>query len=413
MAKLAINGGKPVRARSKRWPEWPVSDAADAKRLARIASSNRWSYDGPVEWDFAGKFAAYAGAKHGLCVANGTVAIQLALEALDIGAYDEVIVPGLTWQATAAACIDINAVPVLVDVESDTWCMDVMALEAAITPRTKAVIVVHLYGCMADLAAIQEVCRKHSLYLIEDCAHQHGSFWKGKGVGSLGDAGCFSFQETKVVSSGEGGFVTCKNSTLFERLYSLRNCGRGYRDNMRHSVQSGNYRLTEFQAGILIGGLKRLDRQVKRRDRNAQYLNEKLAEIPGIEPMRRRKEVTQQSYFNFAFRIRNEDLGGVSNAQIGEALNAELHVRDDGFTRPYEPLNACALYKPHSKPRHRLNGVYWKEIDPTRFHLPMCRDAHERSGVVVHHHALMGTKQDMDDIARAVAKVVENVGEIR
>lgn len=412
MGKLAINGGKAVRPRSRGWPEWPVSDAADAKRLAKIAVSNNWSYDGPFEWEFAEHFAKYVGAKHGLCVANGTVAIQLALEALGIGAYDEVIVPGLTWQATAAACIDVNAIPVLVDVEPDTWCVDVSAIEAAITPRTKAVIVVHLYGCMPDMTAIQKLCRKRDLFLIEDCAHQHGSFWKGRGAGSLGDAGCYSFQETKVVSSGEGGFVTCGTKRLFERLYSLRNCGRGYRDNMRHSVQSGNYRLTEFQAGILLGAMKRLDKQVKLRDRNAQYLNDQLATIPGVVPMRRRKEITQQSYFNFAFRILPEELG-VTNARFGAALSAELNTRDDGFTRPYQPLNACELYKPHTKPRHRLNAVYWKEIDPRRFDLPVCKDVHERSGVVIHHHVLMGNKRDMDDVAEAVAKVVENIGELR
>ena len=265
---------------------------------------------------------------------------------------------------------------------------------------------------MPDMAAIRKLCREHKLFLIEDCAHQHGSFWKGHGAGSFGDVSCFSFQESKIVSSGEGGFVTCKTRALFERLYSLRNCGRGYKDDMRNTVQSGNYRLTELQAGILIGAMKRLDKQVKLRERNAQYLDEKIGKIPGIVPMRRRKEITQQSYFNYAFRIRPEELG-VTNARFGAALNAELSTRDDGFTRPYEPLNACELYKPHTKSRHRLNGVYWKEIDPKRFDLPVCKDVHERTGVVIHHHVLMGTKRDMDDIAKAVAKVVENLGELR
>ncbi len=413
MSKLAIFGGAPVRAKGKTWPQWPVTDAADAKRLADITRSRAWSYDGKYEWEFANKFVKYLGAKHGLCCANGTIAIQIALEALDIGAYDEVIVPGLTWQATAAACLDVNAIPVLVDVEPDTWCIDAKQIEAAITKRTRAVIVVHLYGSMPDMTAIRKLCKKHKLALIEDCAHQHGSFWEGAGAGALGDIGCFSFQESKVLSCGEGGFNTAASPQLFERLYSLRNCGRGWQDKMDNTRQSGNYRLTEWQAGILLGGLKRLDAQVKRRDANAQYLNARLAAIPGIAPMRRRPEVTQQSYFNVAFRIDPRALNGVSNGQFAKALTAELRTTGYDWDRPYEPLNKCMLYKPHTKPRHRLNADYWKAIDPRRFALHECESAHNATGVVIHHHALMGPRKDMDDIARAVAKLVENADELR
>ena len=413
MGRLAVNGGKPVRSKGNQWPSWPVSDANDVKVLADITRSNRWSYDGPYEWQFAEQFTKYIGAKHGLCCANGTVAIQLALEALGIGAYDEVIVPGLTWQATAAACIDVNAVPVLVDVEPDTWCLDAAQAEAAITRRTRAIIVVYLYGCMPDMTAIQRLCRKRGLALIEDCAHQHGSFWKGKGVGSLGDVGCFSFQESKVLSCGEGGFNTCKTRALFERSYSLRNCGRGWQDDMTNTVQSGNYRLTEWQAGMLLGAQARLDRQVKLRDRNAMYLNERLTEIPGIRPMRRRKEVTQQSYFNFAFRLDTPRLKGVRNAAFCAALNAELNTGPYPWEPPYQPLNRCALYKPHTKRRYKLSSEYWKAINPRRFRLPVAKDAYERSGVVIHHAALLGAKKDMDDIAKAVAKIVENIDELK
>ncbi len=413
MSNLAIHGGKPIRSKSKGWPRWPISDEADAKRLAQITRSNAWSYDGPHEWEFAAKYAKYLRANHGLCCANGTIAIQIALEALDVGAYDEVIVPGFTWQATAAACLDVNAVPILVDVEPDTWCIDVKKIEAAITRKTRAVIVVHLYGCMPDMTAIKALCKKRGLALIEDCAHQHGSFWQGLGAGSLGDIGCFSFQESKVLSCGEGGFNTAATQALFERLYSLRNCGRGWKDRMDNTLQSGNFRLTEWQAGMLLGGFKRLDKQVKRRELNAQYLNAKLSKIPGVKPMRRRREVTQQSYFNFAFRIDPFALDGVGNSQFSRALTAELNPTGYQWDRPYEPLNQCMLYKPQTKKRHHLNASYWLAIDPKRYAMPVARDAHERSGVVIHHHALMGPRSDMDDIARAVAKLVENTEELR
>jgi L-glutamine:2-deoxy-scyllo-inosose/3-amino-2,3-dideoxy-scyllo-inosose aminotransferase len=412
MAKLAINGGTPVRTKEVKWPQWPIHDAKDIKLLTDLTKTNRWSFDGPIEMQFAEEFTKYQGANFGLCCANGTVGIQIALEALGIGAYDEVIVPGMTWQATAAACLDVNAIPILVDVEPDTWCLDMDKVEKAITPKTKAIIVVHLYGCMPDMDRLQKICKKNKLFLIEDCAHQHGTFYKGKGVGSFGDIASFSFQESKVISSGEGGFNMCKTRTMFERIYSLRNCGRGYKDNPKNAVQSGNYRLTEWQGAILLGGLRRLDKQVKVRDQNGILLNSLLEKIPGILPMRRRPEVTQQSYFNYTFRLDLAKLEGITNREFCAAMNAELNLNEE-FYPPYEPLNKCELYKPHTKPRHNLNAEYWKAIDPSRFDLPVAADAHLRSGVAIHHFALMGTKKDVQDIATAVAKVVENLDELR
>ncbi len=422
MSKLALLGGKPVVGKDKKWASWPVSDKKDAKLIAEITLSNRWSYDGPYEWKFAEAFTKYQGAKYGMCCANGTVGIQLALEALGVGAYDEVIVPGLTWQATAAACVDVNAVPVLTDVEPGTWNLDLKAVEANITSRTKAVVVVHLYGSVTDIAGLVKLCKKHNLLLIEDCAHQHGTFWKGQGVGSFGDASSWSFQESKVLSSGEGGFNMCKTKDAFYKLYSLRNCGRYYEAcppvfglkkpaGFETTLQSGNCRLTEFQAAILLGGLDRLDKQVKLRDANAIYLNQQLAEIPGVKPMHRRKEVTQQSYFNFAFSIDPKELK-VDNRQFCAALNAELSRTDD-FEPPYRPLNMCELYKPTTKTRHKLNAEYFKAINPKRFNLPVCEDAFKKSGLVVHHSMLMNAKKDMDIVAEAVRKVVSQIDEVR
>ena len=422
MSELALLGGKALCADTKKWATWPVSDEADAKLVADITRSNRWSFDGPYEWKFAEAFTQYQGAKYGLCCANGTVGIQLALEALGVGAYDEVIVPGMTWQATAAACADVNATPILADVEPDTWNLDLEAVEAAITKKTKAIIVVHLYGCMTDITKLVKLAKKYKLFLIEDCAHQHGSFWKGKGVGSFGDAASFSFQESKVLSSGEGGFNMCKTRDLFYKLYSLRNCGRPYEADPPvfglkkpakedTALQSGNYRITEWQAALLLGGLGRLDAQVKARDENAMYLNAQLAEIPGILPMRRRKEITQQSYFNYAFRLDAKALK-IDNKQFCAALNAELGT-GDAFEPPYDPLNNCGLFKPRTKMRHKLSAEYWKALNPKRFKLPVCKDATEKSGVAVHHSMLMNSKKDMDLVAAAVRKIVDNVDEVR
>ena len=199
--------------------------------------------------------------------ANGTITLQLALEACGIGWGDEVIVPGLTWQATAASVLDVNAVPVLVDVTEDTWCIDPSEIEKAITPRTKAVIPVHLYDCMADMEAILSIARKHNLRVIEDCAHKQGGEINGKKAGNFGDIGSFSFQLSKLMTAGEGGALTVSCPELYEKLDALRNCGRrpeqimgeergeGHYGDEGNFIQSGNYRQTDFQAALLIESL--------------------------------------------------------------------------------------------------------------------------------------------------------------
>jgi L-glutamine:2-deoxy-scyllo-inosose/3-amino-2,3-dideoxy-scyllo-inosose aminotransferase len=407
MGKLAVTGGKPVR--TKPWPSWPLHDERQVELVTEVTRTGPWSFDGPKDWEFGEKFAAFSGAKYGLCVANGTVALQLALEALDVGAWDEVIVPGLTWQATAAAALDINAIPILVDVEPDTYTIDPKAVEAAITDRTKVIIPVHLYGCMADVESILAIAKKHNLKVIEDSSHQHGSQWKGKGVGSMGTLGAFSLQETKLLTSGEGGIVLTSDRDLMLRVYSLRNCGRLYKDSEGEHIQSGNYRITEFQAAVLLAGLERLESQTLLRDENAQYLNKKLAQIDGIQPMRRRSQVTRQAYYYFTFRYDPEKWQGLPVETFREALTAET-----GFLaeRLYQPLNNCDLYQPLTKRRYRINDQYWKAIDPRRFNLPVCERVHNIEGVGLHHAMLLGTKKDMDDIVRGIEKIRDHLDEL-
>jgi L-glutamine:2-deoxy-scyllo-inosose/3-amino-2,3-dideoxy-scyllo-inosose aminotransferase len=181
MSKLAINGGTPVRDVKKNpWPKWPVFDSKEERSLIETLRSGIWSYNGPKETEFNKLFAEYTGVKYALSAANGTVTLQMALEACGIGLGDEVILPGLTWQATAATIIDVNAIPVLVDVCPDTWCIDPAEVEKKISPKTKAIIPVHLYGNFSDMDEILKLAQKHNLYVIEDCAHKHGGEWNGK-----------------------------------------------------------------------------------------------------------------------------------------------------------------------------------------------------------------------------------------
>ena len=418
MSRLALNGGVPVRnAKKNPWPQWPVSDQREEKALLDVLRSGVWSYNGPKERRFNEAFARFTGTKYALAIANGTVTLQLALEACGVGYGDEVIIPGLTWQATAAAALDINAIPVLVDVLEDTWCLDPAQVKEAITPRTKAIIPVHLYGSFANMDAILSLARKHNLRVIEDCAHKHGGEWKGKKAGSIGDIGSFSFQLSKLMTAGEGGALTTSDPELHERLDALRNCGRrpepetarkgeGIYGSEGDFLQSGNYRMTDFQAALLLEQLRRLPACNRVRDQNAQYLNTQLAQLPGVLPMRRDRRETAEAYYNFSFRYKQEQFRGLSVARFRDALSAELGCRVEAS---YEPLNACSLYAPRTKPwRYKLTPKHWRQIDPRRFKLPVCQRIHEKESVCVHHTVLMGTKADMDLIAAAIQKIYDN-----
>jgi len=296
-----------------------------------------------------------------------------------------------------------------VDIDPETYCLDVAQAEAAITDRTRAIIVVHLYGAMADMDAVRGLAQRHNLHLIEDCAHQHGSQWDGRGVGALGDIGCFSLQSSKVLTSGEGGVNLTQSWDLFQKLYALRNCGRPFLERSP-TLQSGNYRMTELQAALLLAQIEFLEEQVVRRDENAQYLNGRLAELPGVHPMKRYPQVTRQSYYQFTFRYDTGDWDGIPVDVFRRALSAELGC---SMGSTYEPLNACSLYKPHTKRRHHLSEEYWQAIDPRQFDLPVCTQAHQEEGVVLPHEYLLAGRGDMDEIARAVEKLFENREEMR
>ena len=425
MSKLALKGGAPMRdAKTNPWPKWPVWDDKEEKALLGVLNSGVWSYNGPKETEFNKNFAEFTGVKYAISAANGTVTLQMALEACQIGVGDEVILPGLTWQATAATIIDVNATPVLVDVCNDNWCIDPKAVETAITPRTKAIVPVHLYGSFANMDEIMRIAKKHNLFVIEDCAHKHGGEWNGKKAGSIGDVGSFSFQLSKHLTAGEGGVLTTNNFEIAERLDALRNCGRrpegmsvevdkgaGLYSDQGNFYQGGNFRITEFQAAILVEALKRLPEQNANRDANGMYLNTLLANLPGVQPVKRDERETKEAYFNFAFRYNKDEFKGLPVAKFREALTAEIGISVSGS---YEPLNKCSLYVPHTKPcRHKLNDEYWAAIDPKRFDLPVCDRIYFEESVCIHHKILMGTKADMDMIGATIRKIYDNAEELK
>ena len=223
--KLAIEGGTKIFPDDFKFAPWPPVRPETGDKLRELYLSAQWSYFGKYEVRFADGFAAYHDSKYGIFMANGTTTLECALKALGIGPGDEVIVPAWTWIATGMAPVFAGATAVFVDCEEDTFCLDPEAFEAAITPKTRAVMPVHLFGSIANLDAICAIAGKHHLAVVEDCAHAHGGKWNGKGVGSFGDIGSFSFQQSKIMTAGEGGACTTDDPELFDRIGRISHIG--------------------------------------------------------------------------------------------------------------------------------------------------------------------------------------------
>lgn len=328
---LAILGGKPLLKGIKP-VRWPPRYAATERELVRLYRDNYWSFNGPFEKKFCARFAAFQGAEHCVFMMNGTVTIEAALYTLGIGPGDEVIVPAVTWIATAAAVAYVGARPVFVDVDPDTLCMDPAQVDAAITPKTRAVIPVHLYGSMVDMDRLMTIADRHGLAVVEDCAHAHGAFWGGYGAGTLGRIGSFSFQESKPLASGEGGAVITDDAELASRLYRYKHIG--YPPGPRPHLAPGerysppgfvcrNYRATEFQAAILLGQMRTLRRNTRRRTEAVARLREGLEGVPGVRVQRPGRRADPQAYYMLVVTFDPAEFAEIPKAAILKALAAE------------------------------------------------------------------------------------------
>ncbi len=328
--KLALHGGTPVSPQQLSGIAWPPVDEETAQELVRVYKSRKWSFAGPVEQQYELDFAKAHDAKQCVFMANGTITLQGALAVNGIGAGDEVIVPALTWPATAMAALYVGATPVFVDIEADTFCLDPVKFEAAITPKTKAVIPVHIYGSMANIDVIIAIAKKHGILVIEDCAHAQGGKWNNKGVGSHGDVGSFSFQESKTMASGEGGACLTNSEEMAYRLYRFKHIGYAPKTAQGKAVggppadlMCHNFRATEFQAVILAGQLRNLDSLMATYNKNAAILEGMLAGVPNITVQARGKKATRQSYYAWCVRFNPADKTGISMKEIHPALAAE------------------------------------------------------------------------------------------
>jgi L-glutamine:scyllo-inosose aminotransferase len=412
MAKLAIKGGKPIR--NKAYPSWPPFDKREEQELLSVLKSQNWGgYPSPnvKASEFARKFAQYHGAKFGVCVANGSFTLEVALRAAGIKAGDEVIVPSYTWLATAGCAVNVNAVPVFVDVKADNYTIDPKKVEAAITPKTHAVICVHLGSSVCDLDALKRICKAHKLVLIEDCAHAHGAMWKGKGVGSHGDFGSFSFQSSKLMTAGEGGIVLTNDKLYEQKLQSLVNCGRkepGY-DSFPENLFGNNYRISDFQAAVLVAQLEKLDTFTKKRAENARYLTELLSGIKGITTIKYPKAVTMPAHYQYIFKYDPKGFKGLHRDRFLEALAVEGIMADGDF---YEPIQARPIFSPSLDQFPMLKDRYPNGITADSASTPVTDKAAYQEAVWLHYPYLMGTKKDVEDIAKAIKKIQDNIDEL-
>jgi len=394
--KLAVEGGSPVRREP--FPSWPIWDENEEKQLLEVLHSGNWGVlGGSKVHAFERAFADYQQAKHGICVVNGTAALEVAIRAIDIVPGDEVITTPYTFVATVNAALSVGVIPILVDIDPETFCIDVEQIEEAITPRTKAIFPVHIAGHPADMDAILAIAKERGLRVVEDACQSWGAEWRGRRVGALGDIGTFSFQASKNITAGEGGIIVTNDDQLEEIVWSLHNVGRRKRGLWYEHVRTGwNYRMTEWQGAVLLAQLERADEFAQRRHQNALYLSEKLQSIPGIHPLKVDPRVTQHAWHIFIFRYERGAFGGMPREKFLEALQAEGIPCAPG----YVPLNQSPALLDGLE---RLSA-FLDDVPPPRS-CPVAERLCTQEAVWFTQNMLLGSQEDMDDIARAIAKI--------
>lgn len=413
MAILAINGGTPVR--TKPFQSYPRHTNFEHDYLVKVLESGDWGgYPAPNTWakKFADAFASYCHAKYGICCANGSVSLEVALRAAGVRAGDEVIVPCYTWIATAAAPVHINAVPVFVDIQPENYCIDPDAIETKITPKTKAIIPVHLGDNIADMDRIIDIAKKHNLIVIEDCAHAHGAQWRNKFVGSIGHFGSFSFQSSKLMTAGEGGIILTSDKIFAQKCHSLVNCGRkeeGYNE-FKDLLFGWNNRITELQAAILFGQLTHFEEDTKYRETLAEYFCENLKkEVRGIRPLPKDKRITRRTYYHLIMKYDSSFFRGLPRDRFLAALNAEgVELEGDFYIPIYKSLLFNARYDEWPMIRER----YGESILGAKISCPVAEKAAYEEALWMHYHYFMGTKEDIDDVINAMKKIQDNVDEL-
>lgn len=399
---LAILGGKPVR--SAAFTAWPIFSSDEESALMNVIHSGRWGGYGVEVEQFEEGLHKMHEAKHVVSCSNGTVALEVALRAINVECGDEVIVAPFTFIASASAILLCQGVPVFVDIDPETLNLSPAAVEAAITPRTKAIVAVHFGGHPADMEAIVAIATKYGLPIVEDCAHALGARWKGMPVGNFGVVGTFSFQSFKLATSGEGGAVVTNDDAIADAAWSYCNQGRRRRAAWyEHHSLGSNYRLTAFQAAVLSAQLKRVPKQTANRTRNAEYLRSQLRGFTGLKTAQTNEFVQDHPQYLMTLRYDPSEFAGVSRDVFLAAVEAEgIPLRP---VYPY-PLYRNPLFRKEALMHH--GGRNWKSIpDYGALHLRECEQVCA-DGLWLEHQLFLGVQHDMDDILAAFHKVYEN-----
>ncbi|WP_419950635.1 DegT/DnrJ/EryC1/StrS family aminotransferase [Candidatus Palauibacter sp.] len=377
--RLAIDGGPPVRTAP--WPAWPRSGAAERRALTDVLESGRWGLGGNCVPELEARFAALHGARYAVACSNGTLALQAALVAAGVQPGDEVITSPYSFVATAHAVRSLGAVPTFVDVEPCTHNLDPELIEDAITERTTAILPVHIGGRPADMDRVNEIAARRGLRVVEDAAQAWLAGWRGRGIGTLGDAGAFSFQSSKNLTAGEGGMILTDDESLYRRAWSWHDCGRDPQGSPHaHAPDGLNLRMTEFQAALLLSGLERLPAEQAIRRQAMDTLAVGLAEIEGVKAPAPDARITAHGCHIFMARLDEPRLG-----------TDRRHSRDKRWV--IEALRAEGI------PAHPGYST------PLRRGLPVC-DALCRTTIWIKHEVLLAGAAEMQDVVDAFAKVL-------
>jgi perosamine synthetase len=406
--KLAILGGEKVHSGS--WPEWPVWDRTAEQGIVEMLRTGRWwRGNGEHVADFEKKYAELMGARQCVATASGTTALITALATLGVDAGDEVLVSPYTFIATYNSILFHKALPVFVDTDPETFLMDPSKIESRITDRTVAVLPVHIYGLPVDMDGVNSVAKAHDLKVVEDACQAWLAEYKGKRVGTLGDLGCFSFQNSKHLPSGEGGAIIGMDGDLLDRCHSYHNCGRVF-GNMKpvpgNAHQGGNFRMQQSQALILMSQMKRIEKDNDIRHENAMYLDSKLKEIPGITPYKLASGATRAVYHLYPFRYDKTKFNNIPKEKFIDALQAEGIPASGGYGKQNKDLLFEEAFNSRGFRRLFTDSriKQWREVN---HNLPgndkVCDEV-----VTFYQSILLGSRSDMDDIVNAIAKVYEN-----
>jgi perosamine synthetase len=405
--KLAINGGEKVHPGS--WPQWPYWDQSAEPGILEMFRSGRW-WRGSGEYvaEFEKKYAELMGAKRCLATASGSTALMISLDAMGVDAGDEVLISPYTFIATYNVVFFRKALPVFVDTDPETFLLNPEKIEEKITDRTTAIIPVHIYGLPVDMDSVNNIAGKHNLKVIEDACQAWLAEYRGKRTGTLGDLGCFSFQNSKHLPAGEGGAILGNDEDIMDRCHAFHNCGRPYGNMERGSgypYRGTNFRMQQSQALILMSQMKRIEKDNDVRLANALYLDNKLKEIPGIVPYKLAKGATRAVYHLYPFRYIKEQFNNIPKDKFIRALNAEGIPCNNGYGRQNKDgliednLNTRGFKRLFSESRLRQ----WREENVLPGNDQLCDQA-----VTFYQSILLGSKSDMDDIVNAITKIYEN-----